>query len=137
MQKLFLLIFFSYQISVCAEAKEWTLIHIDNDKTSFYINLGDFLLENNKTRMWVMENFRTIQEVKHLKYLSTKSLVQFDCNLNIIRILAYSLYEDQFASGNSIYNRSEALKWDKISPHSVNKAYQDIACQEAIADKNQ
>lgn len=137
MQKFIFIIFFAFQLSANAEPKEWTLIHKDKIQgISFFVNLGDFSFINGKTRMWVMENFEQLQKVQHLKYNSTKSLVQFDCNLNTMRILAYSLHKSHNASGNAIFKKNVALKWSKIKQSTINKAYQDIACQEAAAKNN-
>ena len=137
MQKFIFCIFFAFQILAHAEPKEWTLIHTDNIQgINFFISLGDFSLVNGKTRMWVMESFEQLQQVQQLKYNSTKSLVQFDCKSNIMRILAYSLHKSHNASGNAIFNKNVALDWSKIKQNSLNKAYQDIACQEALAKKN-
>jgi len=58
MQKFIFFIFFAFQISAYAEAKEWILIHTDKIQgISFFVSLGDFPLINDQTRMWVMENF--------------------------------------------------------------------------------
>ena len=137
MQKFIFFIFFAFQISAHTETKEWILIHIDKIQgVSFFVSLGDFQLINNQTRMWVMENFEQLQQVHHLKYNSTKSLVQFNCTLNTMRILAYSLHKSPYASGNAIFNKNVALEWSKIKPNSINEAYQAIACQEASTKNN-
>ena len=137
MQKFIFFIFFAFQISAHTETKEWILIHIDKIQgISFFVSLGDFQLINNQTRMWVMENFEQLQQVHHLKYNSTKSLVQFNCTLNTMRILAYSLHKSPYASGNAIFNKNVALEWSKIKPNSINEAYQVIACQEASTKNN-
>ena len=137
MQKFIFFIFFAFQISAHAEPKEWILIHTDKIQgISFFVSLGDFLLINDQTRMWVMESFEKLQQVQHLKYNSTKSLVQFNCKLNTMRILAYSLHKSPNASENAIFNKNTALEWSKIKPNSINEAYQDIACQEASTKNN-
>ena len=137
MQKFIFFIFFAFQISAHTETKEWILIHTDKIQgVSFFVSLGDFQLINNQTRMWVMENFEQLQQVHHLKYNSTKSLVQFNCTLNTMRILAYSLHKSPYASGNAIFNKNVALEWSKIKPNSINEAYQAIACQEALTKNN-
>ena len=137
MQKFIFFIFFAFQISAHTETKEWILIHTDKIQgISFFVSLGDFSLINDQTRMWVMENFEQLQQVQHLKYKSNKSLVQFDCTLNTMRILAYSLHKSPNASGNAIFNKNVALEWSKIKPNSINEAYQEIACQEASTKKN-
>ena len=137
MQKFIFFIFFAFQISAYAEPMEWILIHTDKIQgISFFVSLGDFSLINDQTRMWVMENFEQLQQVQHLKYNSTKSLVQFNCKLNTMRILAYSLHKSPYASENAIFNKNTALEWSKIKPNSINEAYQDIACQEASTKNN-
>ena len=137
MQKFIFFIFFAFQISAHTETREWILIHTDKIQgISFFVSLGDFQLISNQTRMWVMENFEQIQQVQHLKYNSTKSLVQFNCTLNTMRILAYSLHKSPYASGNAIFNKNVALEWSKIKPNSINEAYQVIACQEASTKNN-
>ena len=133
MQKFIFFIFFAFQISAYAEAKEWILIHTDKIQgISFFVSLGDFPLINDQTRMWVMENFEQSQQVQHLKYKSNKSLVQFNCKLNKMRILAYSLHNRPNASGNAIFNKNVPLEWSKIKPNSINESYQEIACQAAL-----
>ena len=137
MQKFIFFIFFAFQISAHTETKEWILIHTDKIQViSFFVILGAFQLINNQTRMWVMENFEQLQQVQHLKYNSTKSLVQFNCTLNTMRILAYSLHKSPYASGNAIFNKNVALEWSKIKPNSINEAYQVTACQEASTKNN-
>ena len=137
MQKFIFFIFFALHISAYAEVKEWILIHTDKIQgISFFVSLGDFPLINDQTRMWVMENFEQLQQVQHLKYNSTKSLVQFNCTLNTMRILAYSLHKSPKASGNAIFNKNVAFEWSKIKPNSINKSYHDIACQEASTKNN-
>ena len=137
MQKFIFFIFFAFSISAHTETREWILIHTDKIQgISFFVSLGDFQLINNQTRMWVMENFEQLQQVQHLKYNSTKSLVQFNCTLNTMRILAYSLHKSPYASGNAIFNKNVALEWSKIKPNSINEAYQAIACQEALTKNN-
>ena len=123
MQKFIFFIFFAFQISAHTETKEWILIHTDKIQgVSFFVSLGDFQLINNQTRMWVMENFEQLQ--------------QFNCKLNSMRILAYSLHKSPNASGNAIFNKNVALEWSKIKPNSINEAYQAIACQEALTKNN-
>ena len=137
MQKFIFFIFFAFQISAHTETKEWILIHTDKIQgISFFVSLEGFQLINNQTRMWVMENFEQLQQAQQLKYKSTKSLVQFNCTLNTMRILAYSLHKSPYASGNAIFNKNVALEWSKIKPNSINEAYQAIACQEALTKNN-
>jgi hypothetical protein len=119
-------------MTASAENEEWILIHFDKEqRVSFNVSLGNFSLLNNKTRIWVMEDFESTQKVKDLNYRSIKSLLQFNCDSNTMRILAYSLYKVNNANGLAIFSKSEALDWDKVKANSINSEYQKIACSEA------
>ena len=121
-----------FQMTASAENEEWILIHFDKEqRVSFNVSLGNFSLLNNKTRIWVMEDFESTQKVKDLNYRSIKSLLQFNCDSNTMRILAYSLYKVNNANGLAIFSKSEALDWDKVKANSINSEYQKIACSEA------
>ncbi len=132
MQKIISLLLVIFSNLTLAENKDWTLLHTDSEhKKTFYINLGQFSFVNGKTRMWIMENYESKQIVGSVQFFSIKSLVQFDCNQNLIRILAYSLYDKKNAGGNAIFSKSKPMEWGKVKLNTINSAYKNVACQEA------
>ena len=110
----------------------WTLIYKDDqNKSSFYIKLGDFKKIDNKVRFWVMESYDKPQPPERYAYHSFKSLVQADCSGTKIRYMAYSIYKSNNATGRAIYTKGQSSEWFEANPNTVNRAYLDIACKES------
>ena len=129
MRLIFFLIFLS--LNLFAE-DSWTRIHTDDqNKSSFYIKLGDFKKIDNKVRFWVMESYDKPQPPKKYAYHSFKSLVQADCSSIKIRFMAYSIYKSNNATGKAIYTKGQSSEWFEANPNTVNRAYLDIACKES------
>ena len=113
---------------------EWTLIYKSSDSNSkYYANMLDIKANKkfSKLRLWTIEDFNLVQEVATYKYLSVKSFTEFDCKNSKIRIMAYSLYEDNMAKGEIIFSKGTPFDWQKINKNTMNEKYLDIACRES------
>ena len=113
---------------------EWTLIYESSDsKSKYYANISEIKANKNlsKLRLWTIEDFSLFQEVASYKYLSVKSFTEFDCKKSKIRIMGYSLYEDNMAKGEIIFSKGTPFEWQKINKNTMNEKYLDIACKES------
>ena len=113
---------------------EWTLIYESSDSRSkYYANLLDIKVNKkfSKLRLWTIADFNLLQEVASYKYLSVKSFTEFDCKNSKIRIMGYSLYEENMAKGEIILSRGTPFEWKKINKDTMNEKYLDIACRES------
>ena len=113
---------------------EWTLIHNSSDTGSnYYANLNDIKPNKKflKLRLWTIEDFNLVQEVASYKYLSVKSFTEFDCKNSKIRIMGYSLYEENMAKGEIIFSKGTPFEWQEINKDTMNEKYLDIACKES------
>jgi len=113
---------------------EWTLIYQSSDSRSkYYANLLDIKVDKkfSKLRLWTIEDFNLLQEVASYKYLSVKSFTEFDCKNSKIRIMGYSLYEENMAKGEIILSKGTPFKWQEINKDTMNEKYLDIACKES------
>jgi hypothetical protein len=113
---------------------EWTLIYKSSDSGSrYYANLLDIKVDKkfSKLRLWTIEDFNLLQEVASYKYLSVKSFTEFDCKNAKIRIMGYSLYEENMAKGEIIFSKGTPFEWQKINKDTMNEKYLDIACRES------
>ena len=111
---------------------EWTLIYQSSDsKSKYYANLLDIKVDKkfSKLRLWTIEDFNLLQEVASYKYLSVKSFTEFDCKNSKIRIMGYSLYEENMAKGEIIFSKGTPFEWQKINKDTMNEKYLDIACR--------
>jgi len=113
---------------------EWTLIYKSSDSGSrYYANLLDIKVDKkfSKLRLWTIEDFNLLQEVASYKYLSVKSFTEFDCKNSKIRIMGYSLYEENMAKGEIIFSKGTPFEWHEINKDTMNEKYLDIACRES------
>ena len=113
---------------------EWTLIYQSSDSRSrYYANILDIKVDKkfSKLRLWTIEDFNLLQEVASYKYLSVKSFTEFDCKNSKIRIMGYSLYEENMAKGEIIFSKGTPFEWQKINKNTMNEKYLDIACGES------
>tara|TARA_B100001105_G_scaffold244039_1_gene225472 strand:- start:15 stop:419 length:405 start_codon:yes stop_codon:yes gene_type:complete len=113
---------------------EWTLIYQSSDSRSrYYANLLDIKVDKkfSKLRLWTIADFNLLQEVASYKYLSVKSFTEFDCKNSKIRIMGYSLYEENMAKGEIIFSKGTPFEWQKINKDTMNEKYLDIACRES------
>ena len=113
---------------------EWTLIYESSDSRSkYYANLLDIKVDKkfSKLRLWTIADFNLLQEVASYKYLSVKSFTEFDCKNSKIRIMGYSLYEENMAKGEIILSRGTPFEWQEINKNTMNEKYLDIACRES------
>ena len=113
---------------------EWTLIYESSDSRSkYYANLLDIKVNKkfSKLRLWTIEDFNLLQEVASYKYLSVKSVTEFDCKNSKIRIMGYSLYEENMAKGEIIFSKGTPFEWQEINKDTMNEKYLDIACRES------
>ena len=113
---------------------EWTLIYQSSDSRSrYYANLLDIKVDKkfSKLRLWTIADFNLLQEVASYKYLSVKSFTEFDCKNSKIRIMGYSLYEENMAKGEIILSKGTPFEWQEINKDTMNEKYLDIACRES------
>jgi hypothetical protein len=113
---------------------EWTLIYQSSDsKSKYYANLLDIKVDKkfSKLRLWTIADFNLLQEVASYKYLSVKSFTEFDCKNSKIRIMGYSLYEENMAKGEIILSKGTPFEWQEINKDTMNEKYLDIACRES------
>ena len=113
---------------------EWTLIYQSSDSGSrYYANLLDIKVDKkfSKLRLWTIADFNLLQEVASYKYLSVKSFTEFDCKNSKIRIMGYSLYEENMAKGEIILSKGTPFEWQEINKDTMNEKYLDIACRES------
>jgi hypothetical protein len=113
---------------------KWTLIYESSDsKAKYYANILEIKANKklSKLRLWTIEDFDLLQEVASYKYLSVKSFTEFDCKNSKIRIMGYSLYEENMAKGEIIFSKGTPFEWQKINKNTINEKYLDIACKES------
>ena len=120
----------------CSNAiAEWTLIYENLEKESkYYVDLDSIIKKNNSVRIITLEDYRIPIVLKKesfkLSYNSVKSLAEFNCSNNSVRVLSYSVYDSQMANSDPLMSKGTPFDWEKININTVNSAYLNIACNE-------
>ena len=130
--KYYLLLLFAFLPNI--SFAEWTLIYESpSSESKYYANILEINTNKkfSKLRLWTIEDFNILQEVANYKYLSVKSFTEFDCKNSKIRIMGYSLYEENMAKGEIIFSKGTPFEWQKINKNTMNEKYLDIACKES------
>ena len=124
----FIFIFFSQALA------EWTLIFA-NDETDakYYVDLSSLNKRKETIRMMTLEDYTApeiAKKTKKISYNSVKTLSEFNCDLQTMRVLSYSVYKNQMAFGEPIFSKGIPFEWSKVNHNTVNDAYLNIACNE-------
>ena len=132
--KKYILFFISILFSSQALA-EWTLVYA-NDETDakYYVDLATLSKKKDTIRLLTLEYFRAPVIIKKgsikISYNSIKSLTEFNCSKSVMRVLSYSVYENQMGHGDPLMAKGSTFEWSGIKNNTLNEAYLNIACSE-------
>ena len=132
--KKYILFFISILFSLQALA-EWTLVYA-NDETDakYYVDLATLSKKKDTIRLLTLEDFRAPVVIKKgsikITYNSIKSLTEFNCSKSVMRVLSYSVYENQMGYGEPLMSKGSPFEWSGIKNNTLNEAYLNIACSE-------
>ena len=132
--KKYILFFISILFSAQTLA-EWTLVYA-NDETDakYYVDLATLSKKKDTIRLLTLEDFRAPVVIKKgsnkISYNSIKSLTEFNCSKSVMRVLSYSVYENQMGYGEPLMSKGSPFEWSGIKNNTLNEAYLNIACSE-------
>ncbi|MEY3028141.1 MAG: surface-adhesin E family protein [Methylophilaceae bacterium] len=132
--KKYILFFISILFSAQTLA-EWTLVYA-NDETDakYYVDLATLSKKKDTIRLLTLEDFRAPVIIKKgsikISYNSIKSLTEFNCSKSVMRVLSYSVYENQMGYGEPLMSKGSPFEWSGIKNNTLNEAYLNIACSE-------
>ncbi|MDA0670938.1 MAG: hypothetical protein O3A03_06340, partial [Proteobacteria bacterium] len=128
--KKYILFFISILFSSQALA-EWTLVYA-NDETDakYYVDLATLSKKKDTIRLLTLEDFRAPVIIKKgsikISYNSIKSLTEFNCSKSVMRVLSYSVYENQMGHGDPLMAKGSPFEWSGIKNNTLNEAYLNI-----------
>ena len=115
-----------HEIKHIVVSTESDALLLENSLIKKYQPKYNILLRDDKTYPWIVikkESFK-------LSYNSVKSLAEFNCSNNSVRVLSYSVYDSQMANSEPLMSKGTPFDWEKININTVNSAYLNIACNE-------
>ena len=124
MKKLVVLLLLMISTNVFAE---WTPVDTSSDGTqTAYLDIDTIKRKGNKVSMWMMIDYKTVQEGG---FLSAVSRFEYDCEERTSRMLDFVWYKGNMMSKDVLFGDSYMkLEARSISPSSMDETILKIAC---------
>jgi len=107
---------------------EWVEL-ATTDISTFYVEPTTIRKSGNKVKMWVLENFNSVQEFSGDKYLSQKAQDEFDYKEEQRRLLYFTWHSENMGGGHTVYMGSKLkMNCKPVAPDSVARALWKFAC---------
>ncbi len=94
-----------------------------------YVDPATIRRDRHLVTLWQLTDFRWQQggKVGH-RFLSAKTLKQFDCGRKRVRLLAFTDFSGHLGTGTPTDGLVDEQAWLPIEPESLNQALWDTAC---------
>lgn len=108
---------------------EWIPVTENARQTmTVYADTSTIRTNNNKVRMWILKDFKDVQSIAGINYLSSITQHEYDCKEEQIQMLATSSFENNMGGGKVIITSSTPFTPRPITPDSVDKIQWEVAC---------
>jgi len=108
---------------------EWVAVGGNEEAgVTVYADLGTIRRNGNLVKAWHLNDFKTVQTVNGVSYLSVKAQHEYDCTKNRERIIALTKFSGNMGSGKVVYKDSDTRKWKLGSPGSASHDLGKLAC---------
>jgi hypothetical protein len=93
-----------------------------------YADPGTIRRKGNLARAWHLNDFKTVQIVNGISYLSVKAQHEYDCTKDRERIIALTKFSGNMGTGKVVYKDSDKRKWKPGLPGSASHDLGKLAC---------
>ncbi len=125
-----LLIFILLFLSSVPAYAEWLAVGGNEEAgVTVYADPGTIRRKGNLVKVWHLNDFKTVQIVNGISYLSVKAQHEYDCTKDRERILALMKFSGNMGSGKVVYKDSDTRKWKPGAPGSASHDLGKLACK--------
>jgi len=108
---------------------EWVMVSdSDEEGKTVYVDPTTIRRNRNLVKMWQLYDYKTVQSVAGIGFLTAKEQWEFDCAAMRSRVLALEEFSGNMGSGTEVYTNSEVGKWQPVEPESAPQALWKLAC---------
>jgi hypothetical protein len=108
---------------------EWVLTSGDDEVgLKVYVDPESIRRKGNLAKMWQLYDYKTVQTVAGDSLLSIKRYNEFDCVDARTRMLAYTWFSGNMATGKVVYSTPDEQQWEPVVPRTINRALWKVAC---------
>lgn len=108
---------------------EWVKVR-DGDEAgkTVYVDPVSIRRNSNLVKMWQFYDYKTVQTVGGIRFLSAKEQWEFDCAEERGRVLALKEFSGNMGSGTMVVTNSQVGKWIPVMPGSINHTVWKVVC---------
>jgi hypothetical protein len=108
---------------------EWVKVSdSDEAEKTVYVDPATISRNSNLVKMWQFYDFKTVQTVGGIRFLTAKEQWEFDCAEERSRVLALKEFSGNMGSGTVVYTNSQIGKWVPVMPGSMGQTVWKVAC---------
>ena len=125
------LIFFTLLVlNSSAAYAEWVKVS-DRDEAgkTVYVDPATIRRNSNLVKMWQFYDYKTVQTVGGVRFLSNKEELEFDCVEERSRSLGLKEFSGNMGSGTVVYTNSQVGKWLRVVPGSIGHTVWKVVCK--------
>jgi surface-adhesin protein E len=107
---------------------EWVKVGEADDGMTVYYDPATIRRNRNLVTMWQFYDYKTVQTVAGIGFLTVKEQWEFDCAEERSRVLALTEFSGNMGSGTVVYSNSEVGKWQPVATRSMGQLLWKFAC---------
>jgi len=108
---------------------EWVKVS-DGDETekTVYVDPATIRRNSNLVKMRQFYDYKTVQTVGGIRFLTAEEQWEFDCAEERSRVLALKEFSGNMRSGTVVYSNTEVGKWQSVAPGTLGHKLWTVAC---------
>jgi len=109
---------------------EWVQVSEgDEAGKTIYMDPATKRRNSNLVQMWQFSDYRTVQTVGGVRFLSAKEKWEFDCAEARSRVIELKEFSGNMGSGTVVFTNSEVGKWIPVIPGSIGHTVWKVVCK--------
>ena len=103
---------------------------VQNDQAgvTIYVDSDTLRHKGDRVTRWELIDYKTMQTMSGLSYLSATVQREYDCAGDLHRTLALTKLSGNMGAGTVILTNSDEQKWEPVDPGSIGKRLWKFAC---------
>jgi hypothetical protein len=108
---------------------EWVKISASDEAgKTVYVDPSTIRRNSNLVKMWQFYDYKTVQTVGGIRFLTAEEQWEFDCAEGLSRVLALKEFSGNMGSGTMVRTNSQVGKWIAVMPGSIGQSVWKVAC---------
>ena len=107
---------------------EWVRALNKQTDPTLYVDSDTIRRNGTVVKWWELLDYKTVQTVAGISFLSMKVLREYDCAGEQIRVLAMADFSGNMANGQVVFTDFAQSNWEPVQPESMGQALWKFVC---------